>query len=286
MKKSISQWSFAKDSLKDCMTLAKEAGFEAIELAIAEDGEITLDATEAQIAKIVGAAKGIGIEISSLATGLFWTYSLTSDDASQRAKAQQVVVKSLQVAQWLGVDAILVVPGAVGADFAPHLGVVPYDVVYDRALRALKELAPEAQRRKVSIAVENVWNKFLLSPLEMRDFIDKVGSDYVQAYFDVGNVLVSGYPQHWIRILGSRIKRVHFKDFRRNVGTLDGFVDLLEGNVDWPAVMDAFRQIGYDGYVTAEMLPPYAHHPDALIYATSLAMDRILSRSGGCCCCR
>ena len=279
MKKSISEWSFAKDTLRDCMVLAKDAGFEAIELAIAEDGEITLDSTEADIRNIADTAKEVGIEISSLATGLFWSYPLTSDDEGLRDKAKAIVVKSLEVAQWLGVDAILVIPGAVGVDFAPELGVVPYDVVYGRSFAALKELAPEAEQRNVCIAIENVWNKFLLSPLEMRDFVDRVGSDYVQVYFDVGNVIATGYPEHWIHILGPRIKRVHFKDYRRNVGSLDGFVDLLEGDVNWAAVMEAFGAIGYDGYATAEMIPPYSHHPDALIYATSVAMDHILERA-------
>lgn len=93
-------------------------------------------------------------------------------------------------------------------------------------------------------------------PLEMRDFLDKVGSEYVGSYFDVGNVLPFGYPEQWIRILGKRIRKVHFKDFRRSVGTPDGFVELLTGDVDYPAVTEAFREIGYDGWVTAEIIPP------------------------------
>jgi hexulose-6-phosphate isomerase len=171
-----------------------------------------------------------------------------------------------------------VVPGAVGVDFVPGSEVIRYDVVYDRALEAIRSLKPVAEQVKVVVGVENVWNKFLLSPLEMRDFVDKIASEYVGVYFDVGNVIATGYPEHWIRILGKRIKRVHFKDFRRNVGTLDGFTDLLEGDVNWQEVMAAFREIGYEGYVTAEMIPPYSHHPEALIYTTSKAMDFILGR--------
>lgn len=104
-------------------------------------------------------------------------------------------------------------------------------------------------------AVENVWNKFLLSPLEMRSFIDQFHSINVGAYFDVGNVLLSGYPEQQIRILGSRIKRIHIKDFKLSIGTIDGFVDLLEGDVDFEAFKKALAEIGYDGFVTAEMLP-------------------------------
>lgn len=278
MKKSISQWSFVKSSLRECMELAKEAGFEAIELAMDKEGEITPSSTEDDIKALRATADEIGIEISSLATGLFWSYSLTSNDPATREKALGIGKRMLEVASWLEVDAILVVPGAVGVDFVPGSEVIRYDVVYDRALEAIRSLRPVAEQFKVAVGVENVWNKFLLSPLEMRDFVDHIGSDYVGVYFDVGNVIATGYPEHWIRILGKRIQRVHFKDFRRNVGTLDGFVDLLEGDVNWKEVMAAFREIGYDGYVTAEMIPPYSHHPEALIYTTSKAMDFILDR--------
>jgi len=182
------------------------------------------------------------------------------------------------VASWLGCDTILVVPGAVSVSFAPDLGVVSYDVAYSRALLSLKELAPFAESLKVSIGVENVWNNFLLSPLEMRDFIDEVGNPYVGSYFDVGNVLYSGYPEQWIKILGKRIKKVHFKDYKKAVGTLDGFVDLLAGDVNYPAVVGALNKIGYNDYVTAEMLPPYKCYPEQIIYNTSNSMNKILGR--------
>jgi hexulose-6-phosphate isomerase len=112
----------------------------------------------------------------------------------------------------------------------------------------------------------------------MRDVIDKVGSDYVGSYFDVGNVLYCGYPEHWIKILGKRIKKVHFKDYRRAVGSLDGFVDLLAGDVDYVAVKKALDSVGYDGWVSAEMIPPYKQYSETIIYNTSNAMDRILGR--------
>ncbi|MDN5276055.1 MAG: L-ribulose-5-phosphate 3-epimerase [Clostridiales bacterium] len=152
------------------------------------------------------------------------------------------------------------------------------DVAYERALEAFMQLKEEAEATKVSICLENVWNKFLLSPLEMRDFIDKINSPYVGVYLDVGNVIYTGYPEHWIRILGKRIKKVHFKDFRRKVGTLEGFVDLLAGDVNFPEVMQAFKEVGYDDYVTAEMIPNYTHYTNQIIYNTSKSMDRILGR--------
>ena len=115
------------------------------------------------------------------------------------------------------------------------------------------------------------WNKFLLSPLEMRDFIDSFNSDFVGSYFDVGNVLLTGYPEQWIRILGKRMKRVHIKDFKKSTGTVEGFVDLLEGDVDFDGVKKALADISYDGYVTAEMLPYQPGRPEK----TAAAMKKI-----------
>jgi len=107
--------------------------------------------------------------------------------------------------------------------------------------------------------------------------VDKIGSEYVGWFFDVGNILAMGFPEQWIRILGKRIKKVHVKDFRKSVGTIDGFVDLLEGDVNWPAVMKALRAVGYDDYLTAEMVPGYTFAPETRLANTSLAMDKILA---------
>ena len=175
---------------------------------------------------------------------------------------------------------MLVVPAVVGVDFIPGAEVVPYDVAYDRARAFVEAALPVAARCGVSICIENVWNKFLLSPLEMRDFIDSFQSEWVGSYLDVGNALATGYPEHWIRILGHRIKRVHFKDYRRAVGTTAGFVDLLSGDANWPAVMRELRAIGYSGWVAAEMIPPspfYRYCPEVLIQNTSRAMDAIFA---------
>ena len=278
MKKSISQWAFPPETkLKECMTQAKKAGFEAIEVAITEKGEINLQSTREDMEKIVQEAKGEGLELSSLATGLFWDYSLSSNDSQVREKAKNIVKKMLELASYLKVKTILVVPGAVNVPWNPESEIVPYEAVYERVSNALKEAVKVAEEYKVNIGVENVWNMFLLSPLEMRNFIDEVKSEYVGVYFDVGNVLISGFPEQWIRILGNRIRAVHFKDFKRAIGNINGFVDLLEGDVNWPEVMKAFREIGYQGYVTAELFPP-KFHSQHLIEKTSLAMDRILGR--------
>ncbi len=285
MKKSINYWAFAeksasgsKMSLRGCMEQAKEAGFEAIELAVAEEGELSLDSTREGVEKIVETAEEVGIELSSLATGLFWDYSLSSSNDKVKDKARGIVKKMLELASYLGVDTILVVAGAVDVFSKSEAEVVPYDVAYQRSLESLRECLLAAEKYKVNIGIENVWNKFLLSPLEMRDFIDKLGSDYLGAYFDVGNTLLTGYPEHWIRILGKRIKKVHIKDFKGAIGNINGFCDLLEGDVNWAEVMKALREVGYNDYITAEILPPYSQHPEALIYNTSRSMDFILGR--------
>ncbi|MEF2245105.1 MULTISPECIES: sugar phosphate isomerase/epimerase family protein [unclassified Paenibacillus] len=280
MKKGINIWSFKEGkSIKECIALAKDAGFDGIELSLNGSGELSLQATDQEIAEIRARVQDANLEIAGLATGLYWDYPMTSDDASIRSKAVDVCKKQLETAAALGVDAILVIPGAVGVDFIPGASVVNYERAYERAHEAINSLVPFAESAGVSIGIENVWNKFLLSPLEMRNFIDEHKSDFVGSYFDVGNVVYSGYPEHWISILGHRIKRVHFKDYRRTAGGLHGFVDLLAGDVDYPAVVEALKGIGYNNYVTAEMIPNYAHHTDQIIYNTSGAMDAILGRT-------
>jgi L-ribulose-5-phosphate 3-epimerase len=281
MKKGINIWSFPGGAdLSECMKLAKDAGFEGIEPALNENGPLSLESKEDDIRDIRKRAEDLGIALTSLASGLYWSYPFTSHRPEIRGKAQQIARKQLEFAAILGVDTILVVPGAVGVDFIPDAEVVPYDVAYDRALEAIAKLSEEAKALKVSIGIENVWNKFLLSPLEMRDFIDKINSEYVGAYLDVGNVLYAGYPEHWISILNKRIKKVHFKDYRREAGGLSGFVDLLAGDVNYPAVVKALQEIGYDGFVIAEMIPPYTHHSKQIIFNTSASMSAIIGKEG------
>ena len=275
MKKSISFWSFNGKTAAQAMQLAKDAGFDGIELTLDAAGDLTMDTTDEQVLALKQTAERIGIALPSVASSLYWAYSFTSDDAAEREQAHNVAVRQLHIAKLLGADTILVVPGSVSVEFVPERPVVPYDVAYDRALEACKELAKDAEEAGVVIALENVWNKFLLSPLETRDFIDKIGSDYVKVYFDIGNVLVTGYPEHWVKILGERIARVHVKDFRTIVGNINGFVDLLGGDANFPAVMKELRACGYDGYLTAEM-NGFPCATDAVVVRTLDALERIV----------
>ncbi len=255
MKIGINRWTLPGHlTLNECFTLAAASGFDSVEINIAEDGELTAQTTEAEVSQIVKSAAEAGVELSSLSTGLGWKYPLTSADPGIRAEGINCIRKQLQAAAWMGVDTILVVPGVVNAEVA-------YDDAYERAQSALKELAADAERLGVYIGVENVWNKFLLSPLEFASFIDGVGSEYVGAYFDVGNVLVYGFPEQWIKILGPRIKKIHVKDFRSGIGNINGFCNPLQGDVAWYRVRAALAEIGYNSYITGEV-DGYRTNPD------------------------
>ena len=278
MKKGINIWSFPQGTIKENLTLAKNAGFEGVELALNGTGELSMESTESEIKEVKKIADDLGLSLYSLSCGLCWDYRLSDDDENLREKAKDMIKKQLDTAKILGADTVLVIPGVVNVEFSFPEKKVAYDVVYERAVKGINELKAYAESLKVSMGLENVWNKFLLSPMEMRDFIDKIGSDYVGSYLDVGNTLYCGYPEDWVRILGKRIKKVHFKDYRLQAGGLHGFVDLLAGDVDYPEVVKALNEVGYDGWVSAEMIPNYKHHTDAIIYNTSYAMDRILGR--------
>ncbi|NLO36743.1 MAG: sugar phosphate isomerase/epimerase [Clostridiaceae bacterium] len=292
MKKGINIWSFdPKLGLEDCFRLARDAGFAGIELALAAAGPVSLTTTDADLLAIRRLAGQYQLEIPSLATGLYWQFSLTSNRPDIREQARAIVRRQLHVGALLGAGCILVVPGTVGVDFRPE-DVVPdaapgdffagseiidYEEAYQRSLEALRELAPAAERTGVTIGIENIWNKFLLSPLEMRAFIDAVGSERVGVFFDVGNAVANGYPEQWIRILGQRICILHLKDYRRAAGNLSGFVDLLAGDVDWPAVMRALAGSGYTGWANAEMCPTYRYAPSQMVRHAATAMDQILT---------
>ena len=276
MKISASYWIFDGGldgtlPIKSAMEQASKMGFEGIELGIASQGVLTHNTSQAECEEIVREAEKHGLEISGVASGESWTTSPTANDEDVRKKIIDFTQKALQITHWLGSDAYLFVPGAVEVFFLPDAEVIPYDVCYQRASEAISQLVPVAEKLGVAIAVENVWNKFLLSPLEMREFIDNFNTSQVGVYFDVGNVLLTGYPDQWIRILGSRIKRVHIKDYKRSVGNADGFVDLLEGDVDFETVKQALSEINYDGYVTAEMIPFTPGRPEK----TAAAMKKI-----------
>ena len=280
MKKSINIWSFCGPwDLEEKFALAAKHGFTAIEPDLTEDGPIGMENSDDELRQVKALAGKHGLEPSGLATGLYWGANGASADAATREKAAAILDRQIHCAEVLGIDAILVVPATVGADFIPGCEVVPYADAWERGSELIREALPAAEKAGVTICVENVWNKFLLSPLEMKQFVEQFDSLRVGVYFDAGNTLACGYPEHWIPVLGDHIKRVHFKDYRRAAGSVDGFCDLLSGDIDWPAVVGALKAIGYDGWVAPEMIPPvpfYKHHPEVLIGNTKRALDAIL----------
>lgn len=298
--KSISYWSFPGGlentaGYAEVFARAKRAGYDAVEVAVADSGVLTPASDQAACRAVAEAARAAGIKIASVATGMYWSCSLSATDAAVREKAVENTKRMLQIARWLGTDAVLVVPGAVNVFFDPASEVVSYDEVWKRVTGALRKCLPVAKKLKVAMALENVWNKFLLSPLEMKRFVDQFKSPHVGVYFDVGNAVQNGFPEQWIRILGRRIKRIHLKDFKwRFVGTVNevagfagfangqawgtmaAFCDLGAGDVNWRNVLAALREIRYSGPLTAEMLPPDA----TIVERTSADMDRLFAEAG------
>lgn len=282
--KSINYWSYPGGlegtlPLSDFFQKAKRDGFEAVEVAIGETGALGLDVDEKFCKDAVAEAESLGLKIASVASGIYWSYALASAEASDRQKARETLEKMAVVTSWFGCKTLLTIPGAVDVFFLPDRAAQPYDEVLGYATEGLKAVLPAAEKVGVVFGLENVWNKFLLSPTELAAFIDSFNSPSLGAYVDVGNVLPFGYPEQWLRILGKRVAGIHFKDFRRAVGTAEGFVDLLEGDVNWPEVMAAIAEIGYEGPVAAELIPLYRHYPEVRAKNASNAMDAILGRA-------
>jgi hexulose-6-phosphate isomerase len=286
MKKSINLWAFPypqRMTLKECLHLARDAGFDGIELNYDLDNDLSPKAGTRDLQAIRKAAEDIGLAISGLCSFLYWPYSLTSNDAARRARGLELAHLMLQAAHDLGTPNLLVVPGAVHIPWLPDHDPVPADVCDRRAREAIGQLVPRAEKLGVSLNIENIFfNGYLLSPADLNAFVDGFKSKHVRVHFDTGNIMLFQFPEDWVRLLGKRIQNVHFKEFTKK-GTdhsLESFRTLLDGTTNWPAVLQALDQVGYRGYLTFEYFHPYAHYPEALIYHTSDALDRILGRKG------
>ena len=227
-------------SYRDRFKLAVDVGFAGIEMQTVSDPQ------EAET--IREAAEKSGLRIHSVMNADHWRFPLSSADPEVVVRSVAGMKTSLQNAKLWGADAVLLVPAVVDA-------ATSYDAAWMRSQKVIRDwILPLATELRVVVAVEEVWNKFLLSPLEFARYVDEFASPWLKAYFDVGNVVFYGYPQDWIRTLGSRIVRVHLKDFQldRPNGRFS-WKNLGEGDVDWPEVRGAFEEIGYDGWMTTEI---------------------------------
>jgi L-ribulose-5-phosphate 3-epimerase len=217
--------------------LAREVGFEEVEC-----GTVT-EAGQAE--EIRTAAQTAGLRIHSVMNQAHWKFPLSSSDPKVIAESLKGMETSLENAHLWGADTVLLVPAVVSPQ-------TRYADAWTRSQQHIRKLIPLAEKLKVIIGLENVWNKFLLSPLEFARYVDEFASPWVRAYLDVGNMVLFGYPQDWIRTLGKRIVKLHLKDFRFK-SRLAEFVPLREGDIDWVEVHKALAEIGYSGTATVEL---------------------------------
>ena len=282
MKKSINLWAFPypdKMNLRECLQLAKDAGFDGIELNYDLESDLSPKSGPKDFQEIRKMAEEIGIAISGLCSFLFWPYPLTSNNPSERKRGMELAGLMTEAAHHLGTENLLVVPGAVHMPWREDHEPTPNDICDQRAKEAIGKLIPKAEKLNVHLNMENIFfNGYLLSPDEMIRFVDGFNSEHVHVHFDTGNIMLFQFPEHWIRILGNRIRNVHLKEFTKK-GTdhsLESFRPLLDGTTNWPSVMEAFNEIDYNGYLTFEYFHPYPHYPEALIYQTADSLNRML----------
>lgn len=242
-KKAV-KWGMVQGdgSIKDKFKMLKELGFDGVEL----DSPSNLDRDE-----VLRARDETGLPVHGVVDSVHWKDTLSHSDPAVRARGLEGLKTALRDSKYYGGTTVLLVPAVVNKE-------VSYADAYARSQAEIKKALPLAEELGIKIGLENVWNNFLVSPLEAARYIDELNSPLVGAYFDVGNVLRYGWPEHWITALGKRIFKLDIKEYSRKrqdaEGLRKGFdVELLEGDCDWPAVMAAMRQIGYTGWGTAEI---------------------------------
>jgi len=242
----------------------KDAGYEALELVVRdEEGPLPLNASTAQLRELAGMALDTGLEIASICPALSQTpQDLMTSDVAVRRPSVDTIKRLLEIAESLGTDTILLVLGSLTPDLY-------YDEAYSNALEEMQKLAPQAEAAQVNLAIEYVWNKFLLSPLEFNRFCDEVGNKWVGFYFDPGNMTIFGYAEHWARICGRHIRKMHIKDYRCKDNSWPA---LGEGDVNFPAVMTELRAAGYDGALISEV-----SMQSATLKSTASAIQKIMA---------
>lgn len=254
MKFGATQFSFDQPKLPRVFEIAREVGFNAIELipSDARDAMCLLTTVKAKAKDIRKAADKNGIALETL-LGSFWENTLCDPRPGRLEKCIETAKRSIEMANLLGATDLLVIPGVVEVPWNKDYPAVPYEQCWKVATESIKKLIPHAKKHKVHLALENVWNCFLYSPLEMREFVDQFKSEWVGVYFDTGNHHFMSQPDDWIRTLGKRIRRIHVKDYNRAKSGLEAFCEILAGTVNFPRVRAALRDIKYDRTLIAEV---------------------------------
>jgi L-ribulose-5-phosphate 3-epimerase len=275
--KGISYLSFENglentQSIESALEQTKNYGFDALELSVSNEGIINTNTSKEECRIIRQKINDSGIFVDSIATGMSWGISPTSEDKATRNKSISLHKDALQVASNLGCKALLFVPGVVKSPISSE--IVRYDKALDRIRDAINQLLPIAEDLDVDLCMENVWNGFFYSPIELRDFVDSFESNKLGVYLDVGNLIgYQQYPPHWIELLNSRIKRVQIKDFQENFDWTGSFsfCDIGTGDVPWKETIEALKSINYQNTIIAEMLP----WDETILSRTSAAMDQL-----------
>ena len=277
MIKGISYLSFENglsnnESIESALSQTKMHGFDALELSVSSEGVISTNSSKAECEMIRKRIDDSGVFVDSIATGMSWGVSPTSDDESIRKKSISLHQDALKVASYLDCKALLFVPGVVKSPISPE--IVRYDRALDRLREAINLMLPIAEDLNVDLCMENVWNGFFYSPIELRDFVDSFDSDRLGVYLDIGNLIgYQQHPPHWVELLNSRIKRVQIKDFQENFDWTGSFsfCDIGAGDVPWKETIEALKTIEYKSTIIAEMLP----WDETILSRTSAAMDQL-----------
>ena len=258
-------------SAREFIDWASLKGLDGVELTVGDT--LPIDLSEAEAAQLKDYAKSKGVGLRTLATGAGWNKWLCADDPAERAEAVGFVEKYLQLGAWLGVETVLVVPGATRVAWDLSHPEVSYLNAWNNATDSIRNLAGAAERLGVNLALENVWNRFLISPMEWKIFLDQFGSDRVGIYFDVANCCLNCRPEDFPEVLGNHIKAVHLKNFEESdcAGGLHGFGDdVFKGAVDFRKLFGALDKIGFDGPYSVEMIP-FCRLPDLVMPDEDLA---------------
>ncbi len=276
MKKSIGDNIFPKDmSFEAGLGLLKKAGYQGIELWLGERQWFQMSTTDAQLRQLFARIQDAGLEVSDVANSLDWEENVSARDAAKRDAAFRHIQRQIEAAQIFKCDAILVVAGLVTSE-------APYNEVYSRTVDSLQKLGQVAERARVKIGVENCNSeqKFLLSPREFYVFLNDVNSPWVGIHLDVGNIHDTGFAEQWIQMHGTRITRMHMKDVHKHrgrCGEQSVYTNIFLGDNDWRAIRTAMTNVGYDGWLIAEMEERYRFAPDQQVYDTSAALSRLIS---------